>query len=71
MNRDVFNFVIYMIHACAKKWNRLPSDVYEVLQSCNCIHDYLVPFYDILHTQSSNYVVEDIQDFLKNRGVSL
>ena len=58
MDENKFSFVVYMIHACADRWNVAPSKV------------YLVPNYDILHTQSTNYVVQDIEEYLNERGIS-
>lgn len=69
MDKESFSFVVYMIHACACKWDMMPSEVYRKLQSVGCIERYLVPHYDILHTQGSGYVVEDIREYLKVRGV--
>ena len=71
MDRETFAFVVYMIHVCAEKWKLFPSAVYRKLQAANCIDDYLVPFYDVLHTQSSAYVAEDIRKYLQNRGVTV
>ena len=71
MNKETFSFVIYMLHACADKWQKLPSEVYRMLQSTGCIENYLVPHYDILHTQGTQYVVEDIEEYLGIRGVSV
>ena len=71
MNKESFSFVVYMIHACADKWNMLPSEVYRKLQSAGCIDSYLVPHYDILHTQGTGYIVEDIREYLKARGVAI
>ncbi len=69
MNKDSFSFVVYMIHACASTWDKKPSEVYDILQSRDCIESFLVPNYDILHTQSTAYIVGDIQDYLKVRGI--
>ena len=71
MNKETFSFVIYMLHACADKWQKLPSEVYRMLQSTGCIESSLVPHYDILHTQGTQYVVEDIEEYLGIRGVSV
>lgn len=68
MNKDSFSFVIYMIHACAETWHRKPSEVYEILQSKDCINGFLVPNYNILHTQGTAYIVSDIQEYLNVRG---
>ena len=69
MNRESFSFVIYMIHACANRWSKVPSEVYKLLQKSGCIDNYLVPHYDILHTQGTDYIVEDIKEYLGIRGV--
>ena len=70
-DKNVFEFVIYVIHACADKWNKLPSEVYKLLDSKDCINSFLVSHYDILHTQSTANIVEDIKEYLKVRGVSI
>lgn len=71
MNRDSFLYVIYMIRACADSWNDTPSLVYKKMKSVNCIMGFLVPNYEILHTQSTQYVVEDIKKYLSLRGISV
>ncbi len=71
MNKESFSFVVYMIHACADKWRKLPSEVYDLLQKAGCIDNYLVPHYDILHTQAADYIVEDIKKYLEIRGVQV
>lgn len=69
MNKESFSFVMYIIHACANKWGLMPSEVYQKLQGVGCIGNYLVPYYDILHTQGTGYIVDDIEKYLEVRGV--
>ena len=71
MNRESLSFVVYMIHACAGKWNMKPSEVYRKLQGVGCIDKYLVPHYDILHTQGTGYLVNDIEEYLAVRGITV
>lgn len=71
MDKDSFSFVVYMIHACSNKWNVSPSEVYNKLKDANCIMGFLVPNYDILHTQGTGYIVENIEEYLSVRGQSI
>ena len=71
MNQESFSFVIYMIHACANKWGKLPSEVYKILSGADCINNLLVKHYDVMHTQSTSYVVEDIVEYLGARGIKV
>ena len=71
MSKDCFEFVVYIIHACARKWHRTPMEIYQIIEEKGCVSKYLVPLYDILHTQSVGFVVNDIQEYMANRGVNL
>ena len=71
MNKDTFPFVVYLIHACADRWGRTPKQVYTAMKSAKCIDKYLLPHYEILHTQSTEYLVDDIYEYLNVRGVNV
>ena len=68
MNKTTMELVVYMIHACANMWNLSPKQVYQKLQATGCIDEYLGPNYDILNTQGSGYLVDDIREYLRIRG---
>lgn len=69
MNKESFSFIVYMIHACANKWNMMPSEVYRKLQSEGCIDGYLVPHFDILHTQGTRYFIREGNGHLLSQQV--
>ena len=71
MDKDSMVFVVYLIHACADHWHMTPKQVYHKLKEANCITGYLVPHYEILHTQGTDYLVDDIKTYLDVRGVSV
>ena len=69
MNQEVFSFIIYMIHACANRWKKTATQVYFALKQSGCLNHYLIPNYDILHTQSTDFVVKDIEEYLVKKEV--
>lgn len=71
MSRDVFSFIIYMIHELAESWNMLPSRVFHILKESGCIDNYLVPYFDVLHTLGSQYLVRDITEYVEKRGAAI
>ena len=71
MNKDSMEFVVYLIHARADLWHMTPKQVYRKLQDTGCISGYLVPHYEILHTQGTDYLVDDIKTYLDVRGVNI
>ena len=46
-------------------------DTYSALHGAGIIEGYLVPCYDVLHTLGSEYLVEDLTDLARERGVKL
>jgi len=45
--------------------------VYHALKQSGCLDNYLIPYYDILHTQSTDYIVADVATYLKEREVAV
>jgi len=62
-------FSIFMLYSLADKWNMTPAAVYKILNSTGILDDYIIPCYDVLHTQGREYLVEDITDYVKEKGV--
>jgi len=71
MNRTEAEFVIYMINEVANRNNLYPSKVYKEMERTGCISNYLVPFYDVLHTMSSESVTNDIMKYIRTRGAAI
>ena len=42
--------------------------IYRELKNSGCIDNYLVPNYDILHTMGTQYLVNDIRNYVASRG---
>ncbi len=68
MNRETAEFVIYIINEIANSKGKSTPQVYKAMSETGCIKDYLVPFYDVLHTMSSQSVAEDVLEYVESRG---
>lgn len=71
MSREVAEFVIYIINEVANIQGKSTSQVYKIMDKTGCIKEYLVPFYDVLHTMSSESVADDVIEFVSKRGESI
>ncbi len=65
------SFSIFILYSLAEKWNSTPASVYKVLNDTKILDEYLIPCYDTLHTQGKEYLIEDITEFVRERGVSV
>ena len=71
MNKEAAEFVIYMINAVADKYNKSTSEVYCILEKVDCINNYLIPYYDVLHTMGVEALIDDISEYAQIRGVKV
>ena len=62
-------FSIFILYSLAEKWRMTPSEVYNILNTTGILDNYIIPGYDVLHTQGKEYLVEDITEFVKEKGV--
>lgn len=69
MNKEVLTFVTYCIGQLALRLHLSQQEVYRRLKSSGILYDYIVPSYDVLHTFGSQYLMNDITDFMKEKGV--
>ncbi len=71
MKQEEAEFVIYIINEIANIKGCSTTHVYQSLMKSDCVSNYLVAFYDVLHTLSSARVIEDVFQYLKMRGVEI
>ena len=63
-------FAIFCIENIAAKLGVSAEKVYDALtEKSDILNDYIIPEYEILHTQGKEYIVEDIIEVMKERGV--
>ena len=71
-NSNELEFAVFCIENVAAKLGVNAERVYQAFtEQSNILNGYIVPEYEVLHTQSREYIVDDILDVMKERGVEL
>lgn len=70
MDRNQLEFVLYCVESLADNLKKDPIEVYELLKNSGILYEYIVPSYDVLHTQGRDYIVDDILMAMKKKGVA-
>jgi hypothetical protein len=66
MNSVELEFSIFCIESIAERLGKSGSEVYKLLTEDSDILDtYILPFYDVLHTQGKEYIVNDILELMQ------
>lgn len=68
MNSEALDFTIFCVGNVADRLKMNARDAYHLLKHTGIISDYIVPCYDVLHTFSKEYIVDDILTLLKKKG---
>jgi hypothetical protein len=70
LNGDTLLFAIFCIESIAEHLNMDGTEVYKLLAGRGDILDtYLLEYYDALHTQSKDYIVEELVGLMKKEGL--
>lgn len=70
MGAEQIEFAVFCIENVAVKLGITGDEVYRLITEANPIlDDYIIPNYDILHTQGKDYIVNDIISYMEECGV--
>ena len=69
MTFDQLDFATFCIGSVADRLNMDQVEVYDKLNDSGILTGYIIPAYDVLHTFSSQYITDDIIDYMKKKGV--
>ena len=71
-NSNELEFVVFCIENVATKLGVEAERVYQAFTGqSDILHGYIVPEYEVLHTQSREYIVDDLIDVMKENGVEV
>ena len=69
MDRNTLGFVTYCIGQLARRLHLSSTETYNLLNHSGILYDYIVPSYDVLHTFGTDYLLDDLIDYMKEKGV--
>ena len=71
-NSNELEFAVFCIENVAEKLGVNAARVYRTFtEKSDILYGYIVPEYEVLHTQSREYIVDEILDVMKERGVEV
>ena len=71
-NASELEFAVFCIENVAAKLGVNAERVYTAFtEQSDILNGYIVPEYEVLHTQSREYIVDDLLDVMKERGVTV
>jgi hypothetical protein len=72
MDKAQMEFSVFCIEAIAEKLGVTGDIVYKMLANeSSILNDYIVSCYDVLHTQGKEYIVDDIINVMKHKGIKI
>lgn len=71
-NSRELEFAVFCIENVAAKLGVNAERVYRAFtEKSDILNGYIVPEYEILHTQSKEYIVDELLEVMKERGVEV
>lgn len=71
-NSRELEFAVFCIENVAAKLGVDAERVYRAfVEKDDILHGYIVPGYEILHTQGREYIIDDLLEVMRERGVEV
>ena len=64
-------FSTFIFYILSEAWNKTPAEVYKVLNSTGILDGHIIEAYDVLHTLGKTYLVEDITELAREKGINI
>ena len=70
MTAEQLFFAVFCIESVADDLETTGDNIYKLLsEDSGILDDYVIPSYDALHTQGKEYIVNDIKELMRNKGL--
>ena len=71
-NSRELEFAVFCIENVAARLGVDAKRVYQAFtKKSDILNSYIIPEYEILHTQSKEYIIDDIISLIEERGIQL
>lgn len=67
MSEKQIEYSVFCIENVAERLGKTGSEVFKILNSSGLLHSYIIPAYEALHTQSKQYIVDEIVSVMRER----
>lgn len=69
MEKKINDFVVFCLEVYKANGNMTGEEAFEIFKQYGVL-EYLKNGYEMLHTQGEEWIINDITEFLENRGYS-
>ncbi|MBQ8972465.1 MAG: DUF3791 domain-containing protein [Clostridia bacterium] len=70
LSKQALDFSIFCIENLAIRMKKSPDAIYDALtQKSDILDSYIIPCWDVLHTQGKKYIVDDLEALMREKGV--
>ena len=71
MNGKELVFSVFCIENVAERLGINGEEMYRLLtEKSDILDSYIIPCYDALHTQGKEYIVNDITEYIQEKGLA-
>ena len=70
ITKEQMFFAVFCIENVARQLNLTGDAVYKMLvEDSGILDEYIISYYDTLHTQGKEYITDDIIEYMREKGV--
>lgn len=67
----VLDFIVFLINRLARAWGKTTPDTYEILERSGVLGEYILPNWEVLHSEGTEALLQDVTECVRRRGAVL
>ena len=68
MTTEHLYFITFCVGSLSEALHKSAAQVYSALRSSGVVHEYIIQYYDVMHTFRKAYIDKDLTEVLKEKG---
>ena len=64
-------FTVFLLNRLARFWGKTTPDTYGILKKTGALDEYILPNWEVLHSEGTEALLGDVTGYVRGRGVAL
>lgn len=67
----LLDFTVFLLNRLARFWGKTTPDTYGILKKSGTLDNYILPNWEVLHSEGTEALLGDVTGYVRSCGVAL
>lgn len=67
----MLDFIVFLLNRLSRLWGKTTPDAYDALKKSGALDDYVLPNWEVLHSEGTEALLADVTGYVRAHGVAV